>query len=802
MTGCFFLKKAVLCIASFLLLMPVVLHAQLTVVQGSDMNMTAQELVQNYLVGPGITVSNVTFNGAAGLISSKQIGTFQTDSTATTELGLTGGIIMTSGKAEIAIGPNHSSGAGAAMGGQGDPDLNILAETNTNDRAVIEFDFIPQYDTIRFRYVFGSEEFFEFCQSYNDAFGFFLSGPGVNGSFSNNSENIALMPGSSTLYVTIKNVCNNVLSRWDNAGGDFYQYDALTHVFTALAVVQPCSTYHIKLAIADAGDSQYDSGVFLEENSFSSIGVNLEPSNSNPVIGNTAVEGCNDVLVNFKLSKPPEKSYTVNFNITGTAINGVDYTTLPQSVTFSAGEDSIALVVHPLADLVPEGEETVIITVDQISCDGSVTADTISILDYIPMSIISKQPDTVVCQGTPVELKMMVSDGYYPLTYYWNVAAANDSVIEVILPPGNNTCIAIAEDVCHNQISDTSLVVVHPKPVADAGSDVIIANGTSATLQGNASGGYGTYNYSWTSNPPGFTSDQQNPSTGNVYTTTMYLLEVTDASSQCVSDQDNMIVIVEGGPLSANPIANPSAVCLGTPATLFALGGGGAGLYTYSWSSSSGGFSSTEANPEVTPATTTTYYLTLSDGFNTVTGSTQVTVYPLPFINLGPTDSTVCIYDTITLDAGNPGSSYHWSNGAKTRTITAASTGIGFEVQPYTVTVTNENGCIDSASINLVFSFTPCLGVNEYQEDDSYFFPNPTDGLSNLLIRKCTGTLSYQVTDLVGKIVSRKENMKAISGNNHASYRFLIDLRQLKPGLYILLWNDGERTDVQKVIIR
>ena len=375
-------------VVSLVFYMPVA-FAQLTVVEGSAMGMTPEQLVQNYLVGEGITISNVTYNGSTALISSNQVGTFATAGTATTQLGLTGGILMTSGKASIAIGPNNKGNAGSDTGGPGDADLNIISNSNTHDKAVIEFDFVPQYDTVKFRYVFGSEEFFEYCNQYNDAFGFFLSGPGISGPFSNNSANIALMPGSSTLYVTINNICANTLSRWDNTGGQYFQYDGLTHVFTAFAVVQPCSTYHIKLAVADAVDHAYDSGVFLEENSFSSIGVNLQPTSSNPAIGTKAIEGCNDVKLNFVLSTPPTYPYLVNYTVGGTAINGVDYTHIPDSVVFQPGQDTVAITIHPIMDLVPEGEETVIITIQQISCDGSVTSDTLSIYDYLPMQVQS-----------------------------------------------------------------------------------------------------------------------------------------------------------------------------------------------------------------------------------------------------------------------------------------------------------------------------------------------------------------------------------------------------------------------------
>jgi hypothetical protein len=774
------------------------LSAQLTVVQGSAMNMTPQQLVQNYLVGPGITVNNVTFNGSSLLITSNQVGTFETTGIATTQLGLTGGIIMTSGKADIAIGPNNSPGAGVNTGGSGDPDLNIIANASTFDKAVIEFDFIPEYDTVKFSYVFGSEEFFEYCNQFNDAFGFFLSGPGITGTFSNNSINIALMPGSGTLYVTIDNICANVFSRWDNSGGTYYQYDALTHVFTATAVVQPCSTYHIKLAIADAVDHAFDSGVFLEENSFSSIGVDMTTSSHNPSIGNKAVEGCNDIDFHFNLTDTLDYPYIVDFEISGTAVNGTDYTWIPDTLLFPPGTVERTLTIHPLTDLIPEGPESVIITIDQISCDGSVTSDTIDLYDYIPLSV-GPIPDTVLCHGEDLILRAQAYDGYPPYQYHWNISASHDSILPYVPPVGNNQVILTVTDLCPNAVSDSSLILVHPTPVSYAGPDMVIPNGTGVTLSGSASGGYGVYSWAWNSNPPGFSSSQQNPFTGNIYLTTIFSLTATDVSSQCESDPDEVIVIVEGGPLSVNPVASPPGICLGDSTQLFALAGGGSGLYTYSWYSDPAGFSSTLASPVVSPVMNTLYYVTANDGFNAVAGQTSVSVYPLPEIYLGPPDTTVCIYDTITLDAGNPGSTYEWSDYSTGRYLTASSPGIGFDIQTFSVIVTNENGCVDSAQIQLIFSFAACVGINEPTASDPFrVFPNPGKGIFYISQYAPSDTPDITVYSLYGTPVFR-DPARSANGNAGIS---LLDLSMLPKGMYLLHLRSASYSCAKKLIIQ
>ena len=773
-------------------------YPQLSVVEGAAMNMTPEQLIENYLIGEGVTISNATFNGSSAIITSNQIGTFATAGAASLQLGLSGGILMTSGKASIAIGPNNNGGAGANTGGGGDPDLNIISGTSTFDKAVLEFDFIPEFDSIQFQYVFGSEEFFEYCNQFNDAFGFFLSGPGINGTFSNNAINIALMPGSSSMYVTINNICANTLSRWDNTGGIYYQYDALTHVFTATAVVQPCSTYHIKLAIADAIDHVYDSGVFLEENSFSAVGVSMTPGNGNPAIGNVAIEGCNDVTLSFVLSTPQATTFTLNCLIGGTATNGVDYTFIPSQVVFPPMTDSVTMVVHPLLDWDPEGEETIIITIDQITCDGSVMSDTIPVLDYIPMEI---QPgsDTTVCHGAEISLMALVTDGLPPYTYQWNAPGGNDSVLTIIPPVGNNIYTVKVTDVCTNAVHDTVIVLTHPTPVADAGPDQTIPNGTSTILSGSASTGIGPYTWLWSSNPPGFSSTQQNPGTGNLYFTTIFELLVTDTYSGCISGKDPTIVIVEGGPLSVNPVADPGSVCFGSSTQLFALAGGGSGMYTYSWTSTPSGFFSSEANPIVSLNTATTFHLTVNDGFNLVSGNVPVSVYPLPVIHLGPSDTTVCIYDTLLLDAGNPGSEYSWSNGDHSQSILISSTGIGFDVQSYTVTVTNANGCVDSASITVIFSFGACTGVVESADAMGCFvFPNPSQGVFRVAGLPPNENVEITLISLCGTKIAdwtvRTGKLSTLPQEFRADY--------LPGGIYFLFLKSKTFSGVCKVIIR
>ncbi len=258
-------------------------------------NQSVENFVKNVLIGPGVTVSNVTFNGSSANTWSNQVGQFLTNGTS---IGVSDGIILGTGSVSLAAGSNNAPNASAGSTGQAgtDPDLKAICGNTIYDQCVIEFDFVPIGDTISFNYVFASEEYDEFtCTNFNDGFGFFLSGPKPTGG-TYNSQNVALIPdpsmnGSYTnTAVAINTVnagvvgthgsntnCDHIDSNWTsykvfyqkNTVGD-YQYDGRTVPLNVIAKVVCGETYHIKLAICDGTDGSYDSGVFLEAGSFTS----------------------------------------------------------------------------------------------------------------------------------------------------------------------------------------------------------------------------------------------------------------------------------------------------------------------------------------------------------------------------------------------------------------------------------------------------------------------------------------------------------------------------------------------------
>lgn len=225
-----------------------------------------QQALQNNFLGNGIFTNNVTFNGQSNPISSAHFSAFQD---ANPTLGIESGIILSTGSV---VELNNEFEDGDIYMEQ-DPDIIALLEMplNVGELASLEFDFIATGDSMAFQYVFASIEYPEWVgTNFNDHFGFFISGPGIDGPFSNGAVNLAVLPGSETA-VGINTVNAELNSEYynDASGSGIYGIDGFTNILHAcIGQLVVGETYHIKLAIADISDSALSSHVFLSGESF------------------------------------------------------------------------------------------------------------------------------------------------------------------------------------------------------------------------------------------------------------------------------------------------------------------------------------------------------------------------------------------------------------------------------------------------------------------------------------------------------------------------------------------------------
>lgn len=285
-----------------------------------NINLTnIEEWVKTNFVGQGVIVGNIKANIAA----QEAAGIFLNNGI----LKLNKGLVLSTGDVRRIAGLNdkHDESTGFNMSGKADDDKDLqkILKGAFFDVSYIEFDFVPYNNSIEFNYQFGSDEYPEFVGSaFNDVFAFIVS----DGKTSNN---IALIPDKKT-PVSINTVNfktdsayfidNNVFTLVNpsreqqkpeeevyrtNVGKVLYwikkffvgegeedaqyasiqpseelikkvnvrlyrnlQYDGITKKLVAQTYVEPYKKYHLKIIIADVTDNIYDSGVFLEQGSF------------------------------------------------------------------------------------------------------------------------------------------------------------------------------------------------------------------------------------------------------------------------------------------------------------------------------------------------------------------------------------------------------------------------------------------------------------------------------------------------------------------------------------------------------
>lgn len=384
------------------------ISAQIQIVPGNVSPYTPINLVSNVFLGEGVEVTNIVHDGDADAV-----GYF---SNGTADIGMDRGIILSTGQALTAMDPNNDPGTSGLTSGMTITDADLQAATNVDelfDIVKYTITFIPVSDTLRFKYAFASEEYPEFtCSEFNDAFGFFITGPNPQGP-DYVGENIALVPGTAQT-VAINNVhngnptdasCMPINSQYynDNFGSLTMTYDAYLDVFVAEALVVPCQEYTIKLAIGDGSDPDYDSAVFLEAKSFGT--GTLKASAQTISIDGGVAEGCVQGELIFSLPSPALEDFDIDYTVLNVgfpdiAIPGFDYLSFPPNLTILEGETTFSYPIMAYEDNISEGVEYIYLDYQKNVCNR----DTLRIPIYDNQLISPNLPfiDSIICEGESI----------------------------------------------------------------------------------------------------------------------------------------------------------------------------------------------------------------------------------------------------------------------------------------------------------------------------------------------------------------------------------------------------------------
>jgi len=211
------------------------------------------------------------------------------------------GIILSTGNAMEAPGPNDEILSGQEIGWIGDTDIeNATGDVNTGNASYIEFDFVPTENEINFRFILASEHYNMGNECLNSESLAFILTNLVTG---DTSYNLAVLPISNNgneqvktdnIHLTMMSLCYEENEQYfshynfDNtdlsvAQNSAIEYGGQTVPLTAFANVVPGDVYHLKLVIADVNSLNLDSAVFIEGGNFNSCPTPAPPVNNSNV---------------------------------------------------------------------------------------------------------------------------------------------------------------------------------------------------------------------------------------------------------------------------------------------------------------------------------------------------------------------------------------------------------------------------------------------------------------------------------------------------------------------------------------
>lgn len=628
-------------------------------------NGNASALV-NQIVGNNVTITNAILKcnpSASGLFISNG-----------SNIGLNSGILLTTGAAAIAKGPNNKNSAGDCFVQNpsfSDPQLNSIEPKATYDGCVLEFDIKPVCNTLQIKYVFGSEEYPEYVGSqFNDAFGFFIWGPNpIGGAY--NGFNIARLPNSTP--VAINNInngsnnsgpCSNCSYYVNNSSGTSVQYDGFTTPLTASVNVSPCQTYHLKLAIADAGDCDYDSGVFLEYKGISCANAQI------PTITTSTTASLCD------LNNGTATAAIGNYTGTATYLWSPGGQTTQTATGLAPGNYNCQIA---FANPCPY---TKTVTVQVPHNKGFTYTNTVT---------------NIKCpQDANGSVTVTASGGNTPYSYSWNTNPPQFSQTATNLSLGYYVC--TITDVTGCMKKDTVKIFATTTLSLAPVTTSALCNNPTGTGTANAAGGVQPYSFVWSTTPPQITPTVGGLLPGN------YSVTVTDGDG-CIKTES--VNVGNFFPVIAFNDSIIHATCNQINGAIYINSlSGGTGPYSYNWS---GG----QTTSSITGIAQGNYTVSVLDKDNCpaskVFAINNFTYLPIDQSQKNDKCDQKIGSATVMVLGGTAPISYTWSNGQTSPTATNLGAG------NYNVFIEDAVGCKNSTSFiiaNLNDNYNGTFDIN------------------------------------------------------------------------------------------
>ena len=484
--------------------------------------------VRENLGGQGVYIWNVTYNGSSSSISQPSVGTFELN--GCDAVPFENGIVMSTGHVNQHEGPsNNKESASYLTPEYHDPLIESMNENGVGNCSVIEFDFVSLSNSVLFNYVFGSMEYPTYtCTQFNDVFMMLVTGVDpVTGLES--TRNIALIPGSDTLYngkypdgiaVAINSVnsgkCSGSNQLQDgmflefsdyfvnNYGG--YDYGGSGEMYYGLgwwgytaklyaeAELVPCTPYHMKMVVCNISDNGFDSGLIIEGNTFAAPNASIGLS----VSGVQTVSGYCPKGMPLTLASTPFDNGTVHFASSGSAKLGEDFDIVDRfgnvlnTDGFNIDNTSRMFYVQMRQDADIDVERTFDLVLSTSLC---AEFPQLQLSDTMHFRVVKgggvTVGDTVLeCSNACLKVTAPLLSGSEPITYRWEPTTGIDNPYQrtstayitkdadyKLIATGGTGCVADtavvkvrmkgSEWVGIDQVEDAS-VAIFPNPATDA----------------------------------------------------------------------------------------------------------------------------------------------------------------------------------------------------------------------------------------------------------------------------------------------------------------------------------------------